>query len=126
MAVYGPISTGLTAGGAGTSTATIDGTQIVRGFVVGIYLQYNGSPPAATTDVTIKTKGATGVLPSYNIFVMTNSATDGFYATMVETRKSTDGTAAGQYAYPYVEDILNVTIAQANDNDGVTVWIYTV
>lgn len=126
MAVYGPISTGLSTGGAGASTANIDSGQIVRGFLVGVYLQYNGSPPAATTDVTIKTKGATGVLPSYNLLVMTNAATDGFYATQIETRKSTDGTASGQYAYPYIEDIVNITIAQANDNDSVTVWLYTV
>lgn len=126
MAVYGPISTGACAGGAGASTATVDSGQIVRGFVVGIYLQYNDSPPAATTDVTVKTKGATGVLPSYNLLVMTNGATDGFYATQFETRKSTDGTASGQYAFPYIEDKITITIAQANDNDSVTAWIYTV
>lgn len=126
MAVYGPISTGLSTGGAGSSTATTDSGQVIRGFVVGFYIQYNDSPPAATTDVTIATKGATGILPVYNLLVMTNAATSGYFATQVETRKSTDGTASGQYAYPYIEDKISVTIAQANDGDSVTVWVYTV
>lgn len=126
MAVYGPFSTGVSTGGAGTSTANVDSGKIIRGFLVGAYVQYNDSPPAATTDVTIKTKGITNVLPSYNLLVITNLATSGFYPSQMAGVKSTDGTASGQYVYPYVEDIVNIAIAQANDGDSITVWLYVV
>lgn len=125
MAVYGPITTAAATGGAGAATGTATSDIVIRGFVVGMYIQYNGSPPAATTDLAIKTAGSTGVLPSYNLLVITDAATDGYFLPQVQGVTAAN-VASGQYSPFYVEDKITVTMAQANDADSATVWIYMV
>jgi hypothetical protein len=125
MAIYGPITTPAAAGGAGVAAATGYSTQVVRGFLVGIDIQYNDAPPAATTDVGIKTKGASGILPSRNLLVITNAATDGYFVPQAPGVTAAN-VATGQYAAPYVEDVIQLDIAGANAGDSVTIWLYTV
>jgi hypothetical protein len=125
MPMYGPITTPIAAGGAGVAAASKVSDQIVRGFVVGLYVQYNDAPPAATTDVGIKTKSAAGVLPNIPLLTITNAATDNYFIPQVATVTAAN-VATGGYNYFYVEDYLQVDLAGANNGDSVSVWVYTV
>jgi hypothetical protein len=111
------IVTGTT-GGAGASTANNTSVNIVNGHIVAIHLAYAGTPPN-TTDVTI----ATATAPTLPILTVSNGATDGWRYPQAAT-VDTSGTAiTGVYADIFVNDKIVVTIAQANDDDGVTATI---
>lgn len=119
----GPYSTAASTGGAGASTANIDTPVPLRGRVTGIYIKYNDTPPAGTTDVTIKTKGTSPRPPTYNLLVVSNSATDGWFWPQVQICTTAGAAIAGEYTPILVDDYLNIAIAQANDGDSVTVWL---
>lgn len=123
MKLYGPLNTGDTTGGAGTSTANATSTKVLNGRVQGIYVKYNGSPPAGTTDVTVKTVGTSPYPPSYNLLVLTNAATDGWFYPRVQVHDTTGSAIAAEYTPLLIHDFVNVTIAQANDGDSADVWI---
>lgn len=105
-------------GGAGSATANATGVRAIEGEIVGVYVEYLDSPPA-TTDVTIETVQA----PAAPILTLTNANTDGWFypvATVVDQ----DGAAVTDGHRPIViTDAVKVTIAGANDNDGVNVTI---
>lgn len=124
MSVYGPITTPDTSGGAGNASATIVTPQAVRGFINGIFIQYNGAPPN-TTDVGIKTKSSVGILPNIPILTLTDKNTDGYFCPRVQS-KTPAGADTGQYEPFYVEDQIQIDVAQANDGDSVTVWFFLV
>lgn len=119
--LVGPYSTPASTGGAGLSTGNID-TGYLRGQLVGVYIKYNDAPPAGTTDVTIKTKGTDPRAPSYNLLVITNAATDGWFYPQVQVHTTAGAAIANNYTPQVVDDIINIAIAQANDGDSVTVW----
>lgn len=121
--LIGPISTPASTGGAGTLAANVDTPVAVRGRVSGIYIQYNDAPPAATTDVTIKTKGASPEPPTYDVLKVSNAATDGWFWPQVQICDTAGAAIAGEYTPVIVHDYLNIAIAQANDGDSVTVWL---
>ncbi len=128
MRIVGPINTGLTTGGAGVSTNNADTTQSICGLVAAVYIKYNGAPPAGTTDVTIATKGTSA--PAYNVLKISNAATDGLFLP----RKATVDQAGAALLYAAggvgvadlipVNDIVNVLIEGADDNDSADVWLY--
>ena len=122
--LIGPINSGAAVGGAGVATATGSSTQVITGLVYQVVIKYNDAPPAATTVVTIKTKGTAPAAPSSNILVVTNSATNASYQPRFDSHK-TDATAlVTNTGLPPVEDIIQVVIAGADAADNVDVWLY--
>ena len=119
-------STGDTAGGAGTSTATGYSPKAVRGEVLAVHVDYVGSPPA-TTDFTLSDENDPA---AESIVTLANQATDikVYPRRVVELNDGTDITYDGtnEVYEPYVvHGRLKAVIAQANDGDSatVTVWI---
>lgn len=119
--IVGPLNSGAAAGTAGSATANTD-HGLVRGGIYGIYVKYNDSPPAATTDVVISTTGDNA--PSYDILTLTNAATDGLFLPRTVAHDLT-GTAQTTYnEIMPVHDGINVKIAGANSGDSVDVYLY--
>lgn len=118
--IIGPINSGAASGSAGSATANADLGHVVDGFVAGVIVRYNDSPPA-TTDVTIKTKGTTA--PSYDILVLTDANTDGLFLPRLKADDTagSEQTAVDQMI-PIYDDI-NVAIAGANAGDSADVWL---
>lgn len=116
------INTGAAAGGAGAATANADSDIMVRGEILGVYLKYNDSPPAATTDVTLATKG-TGA-PAFTLLSVVNGATDGYFAPQAKVVDSDNAAITNSHAPFVVQDVLNLLVAQANDNDSVEAWVF--
>lgn len=119
----GPYNSGAAAGGAGVATANADTPVRLAGYVVGVYVKYNDSPPAGTTDVIIKTKGTSPEPPSFTILTLTNGATDGWRWPRVLTQDVAGADITGNYDWIYIDDFVNVKIDQANANDNVDVWL---
>lgn len=119
-------STGAAAGSAGSATATGYSTP-VAGEVLAVHIDYQDSPPAGTTDVTLSDESDPA---SEAIVSLANQATDIKIYPRRVTEKN-DGTdilyTAGEEVFePYVvHGRLELTIAQANANDYAvaTVWI---
>jgi hypothetical protein len=119
-------STGAATGGAGAATATGHSVH-VSGEVLAVYVVYQDSPPAATTDFTLSDEADPA---SEAIISLTNAATDIKIYPRRITEKN-DGTdvlyAAGEEVHePYpVCGRLEATIAGANAADyvDVTVWL---
>lgn len=108
------------AGGSGTSTATANTAQPIDGEIIGIHLAYLDSPPGATADVTI---AEVGVSPAQTILAVSNAATDGWFYPMAQAKNQAGADITGMGRPIRVGGNLSVTIAQANDNDGVTATI---
>lgn len=125
ISIVGPINTGLTTGGAGTSTATGVSSIEVVGLIYAVYIKYNGAPPAATTDVTIRTKGTSPKVPLTNLITVGNAATDGLFMPRAQTH-TIAGAANDVTGLCPVHDFIEVVMAQANDNDSADVWLYVV
>lgn len=117
----GPFNSGLTAGGAGISTNNATGTIAITGKLLGFYIRFNDSPPAATADTTIELTG--GVMPTRTVLTITNGATSGFYAVRQGAVSTANAAITDSNVnIPLVRDLVKVTLAQANDNDSVDVW----
>jgi hypothetical protein len=112
------IVTGAT-GGAGVATANTNSTNVINGTIERIYLEYTDSPPAGTTDVTI----ATIVTPTVPILTITNAATDGWFYPMAQAQNQAGADITNQGKPIVINDRVKVTIAQANNDDGVTATI---
>lgn len=101
-----------TTGVAGSATGTGDtGSPPIRGEVLGVYLNFHGSAPA-TTDTTLRTKG-NGV-PSYNLLVVTDSATDGFFAPRAKPVDNANSAITNAHAPFVVSDVLEISVAQCD------------
>jgi hypothetical protein len=123
MRLAGPYNSGAAVGGDGVATANTTNTSVLVGRIQGIYIKYNHSPPAGTTDVTVKTLGTSPYPPTYDIEVVSNAATDGWFYPRVLVHDTAGATIAGEYTPLLIHDLVNVTIAQANAADNVDVWI---
>jgi hypothetical protein len=119
----GPFNSGAAVGGNGVATANANSPQRLTGRVVGIYVKYNDSPPAATTDVTIKTVGTSPAPPTYNLLVLTDGATDGWRYPQVQIHTTAGVAIDAEYTPLVIDDYINVAIAQANAADNVDVWL---
>lgn len=123
--LVGPINSGAAVGEDGSATATGTSTMPYSGFIWAIQVKYNDSPPAATTDITVKTKGSNP--PSITLLAVANGATDGIYYPRADGSKPADGTALSTNSQMIaIEDYIQVVIAQANAADNVDVWLYLV
>lgn len=123
MRLVGPINSGAAAGGAGVATAHAQSDIRLLGEILGIYIKYNDAPPAGTTDVTVKTVGTSPAAPSYNIVVVSNAATDGWFRPVQQGCDAAGAPVAGAYVPTLVYDFIDVAIAQANNADNVDVWV---
>ena len=119
-------STGAATGGAGTATATGNSTE-VKGKILAVHIDYQDSPPAGTTDITLSDEADPA---SESIISLTDQATDIkiYPRRLLETNDGTDLTYDGTrkvYGHYLVHGRLEGTIAQANNNDSAifTVWI---
>lgn len=110
--------TGAT-GGAGVATATGKTVNAVEGEIVAIYLAYTDSPPA-TTDVTIAEANESPAIP---VLTVTDAATNGWFFPMWAADNEAGAAITNQGKPIVVADQLSVTIAQANNNDGITATI---
>lgn len=126
MQVVGPFQTSPATGGAGTATGTVTSTQKITGIIKAVYLQYLDSPPAGTTDVTIATQGsASGAPPAETILAIADAATSGWFYPKTASHLNTTGAAlASEYSNGVpVDDLVVFTIAQANNDDYIKVWL---
>lgn len=120
--IVGPISSGVTSGGAGVSTNNNTHTVKTMGLVAAIYVQYNDNPPA-TSDVTVATLGTSPSAPALTLLSVSNAATSGWFFPRALEHLNTDGTALTSHTYMPLADKVKVTLAQANDGDSVDVWL---
>jgi hypothetical protein len=119
----GPINSGAAVGANGEATASTTSAQIVTGRVLGLYVKYNDSPPAGTTDVVIETAGVTH--PAVTIVTLTNQATSKWVYPRVTPQGVTgvDLAALTVLEPAPIADKIKVTIDDANANDNVDVWL---
>lgn len=123
MNLVGPINSGPAVGGDGVATASDTTAVYIIGRVQGIYVKYNDSPPAGTTDVTVATLGTSPTAPTYNLLAVVNAATDGWFYPRVQVHTVAGAAIAAEYTPLIVYDRIKVTIAGANAADNVDVWI---
>lgn len=125
MKLFGPTNSGSAAGVAGSATANTNSTIILTGRVLAIYIRYNDSPPAGTTDVIIATAGTNA--PANTLLTLTDAATDGWFYVRHKVHDETgagityDGTNE-VYEAPPICDYVNVKIQGANASDSIDAW----
>lgn len=124
MAYYGPFNSGAAVGSAGAATSNATSDQAIDGVVMAVYVRYNGSPPSATTDVTIATAAAGDEAPSRTLLTLTNSATDGWRDIRAQSIGVTGSAISGSYVPMPITDRIKVTIAGANAADSADVWLW--
>ena len=118
-------STGAASGGAGVATST-GYSPVIRGEVLAVYVDYQGSPPAGTTDFTLSDEQDPA---AESIITLVDAATDVkiYPRRVTELNDGTDITYDGtnEVYEPYVvHGRLKAVIAGANNDDycNVTVW----
>lgn len=123
--IYGPFSSGVTTGGAGTSTNNNTTPLNINGLLAAVYVQYNDTPPA-TSDVTVVTLGTSPSAPALTLLAVSNAATSGWFFPRAVEHLNTDGSALTTHTYMPLADKVKVTLAQANDGDSVDVWLLVI
>lgn len=124
LRLFGPVNSGAATGGAGVATANANSAIVLQGELLAIYLTYNGSPPAGTTDVIISTQGTSPAPASATLLTISNAATDGpFFPRIpaedaVGTAVTFDGSNEIYIPFP-IFDLVNVKIQGANAGDSV-------
>lgn len=121
--LIGPINSGVAAGGAGVATANANSPLPIYGELLGLYIQYLDTPPAATTDVILKTVGTSPAPPTLTFLTRSNSATDGWFRPMQQGCDAAAAAIAGAYMPLLLADYINIKIDQANNGDGINVWL---
>lgn len=126
MKLFGPLNTGVAAGGAGIATANADSSVILTGLLMAVYVRYNDSPPAGTTDVILAAKGTNA--PANTILTITDAATDGWFYPRHPVHDETgagityDGTREVHAPVP-IADFVNAKIQGANNGDSADIWL---
>lgn len=121
MNLVGPINSGPAVGGDGVATANATTSVVISGTLEAIYVKYEHSPPAATTDVVVKTAGTSP--PSTTMLTLTNAATDGVFYPRTLVHDTAGATIAANYTPFLINDRVNVLIDGANALDNVDVWL---
>lgn len=107
-------------GGSGTATANAISKEPISGEILAVHLKYTDSPPVGTTDVTIAEANND---PAVSVLAITNGATDGWRFPRAAVVDTAGAAVTGAVQNVPISDYLKVTIAQANDNDGVIATI---
>jgi len=118
--IVGPLQTAPATGGAGLAGANIDSTHPIQGMLHSMYVEYLDSPPA-TTDVIIKTKGTHA--PVITLLTLTNKNTSGWFKPRYAVHDNLGVAIANEYDREAVNDYVNISIAQADNNDYIKVWL---
>ena len=115
-----------TTGAAGSATGDATTVQPVTGKLHAIYLDYDGSAPGATTDVTVSQAES----PSATLLTVTDNATDGWYfprqqvCNAAATALTYDGTRTVNEPFP-VDGEITVAVAQSDAlTDCVIAYLY--
>jgi hypothetical protein len=125
MNIVGPYNSGVAVGNAGSATANMDHSTKVSGIVKAVYIDYKGTSPPATTDVTIRTKGTSPSAPSLTILKAENINTDGWFFPRAQVQLNTTGAAISAVyneGMP-INDSLNILIAGADADNNADVWL---
>ena len=101
-----------TTGSAGSATGSATTPSAISGEILGVLLNFHASLPA-TADTTIATAGE-GTGPAYSILVVTNSATDGYFAPRKVAVDAANSAIAASWAPFAVADKLTISIAQGD------------
>jgi hypothetical protein len=117
--------TGAAAGSAGSATSTAYSTHI-SGEILAVYVKYQGSPPAGTTDFTLSDETDPS---SENIISITDAATDIkiYPRRVLELNDGTDITYDGTnevYGKYIVHGRLEAKIDDANAADYCDVYVW--
>lgn len=105
-----------TTGSAGSATGSAT-SELIKGYLVDVYIDYHASAPA-TTDVTIAYAVRGG-----NLLAVTNNATDGLYHPRATTVDNTNA-ATGAPSPFLLDQGVTVSVAQADALDPcVTVYL---
>ncbi len=125
MNLVGPFNSGAAVGSAGVATANADFNTKLSGMVKAVYIDYKGTVPPATIDVTITTKGTSPSAPPLTILKAVNINTDGWFFPRTPVHLHTTGVAiANVYSEGIpINDSLNVLIAEADSDNNVDVWL---
>ena len=124
MNLFGALNTGAAAGGAGVATANATSTVRVSGLILAVYVRYNDSPPAGTTDLVLTTAGST--MPAVTILSISNAATSGWFYPVAQQHLASDGSlVSNEYNRLTIDDLAKITITGANNADSIDVWILT-
>ena len=123
MAIYGPLNSGAAVGDNGLATISATSTAPLVGFVNWVYIKYNDSPPAATTDVAIATLGTSPSAPSRAILTIANAATAGYFHPRINAVDQTGSAISGVYEMIPIHDYVKVTVTGANAADNVDIWL---
>lgn len=118
-------STGLAVGGNGVATST-GYSNLIRGEILAVHVDYQDSPPGATTDFTLSDESDPA---SESIITLVDNATDIkiYPERVIEQNDGTDWLyAAGEeVSRPYVvHGRLEAVIAQANADDYCDVYVW--
>ena len=116
------ITTSVASGGAGSASAAGVSASPINGIILAIHLAGSDSPPN-TTDVTIAEKHNSPAMP---ILTVTNFAADGWYQPLAQADDTAGATFTGAGVDVPMCDHINLSIAQANNGDGMTATIYYV
>lgn len=119
MQIVGPFNS-TPADASGDATWTTPSAMI--GYVYGIYVKYNDSPPA-TTDVTISTQGTGSRAPATTLLTLTNANTDGWFYPRVTAHDTAGASVATEYLPQSISDQVKITVAGAALADHVDVWL---
>ena len=95
-----------TTGVAGSASGTGQTDHVITGVIVGANVNFHASAPA-TTDTTIRTTTA----PTYNILVITNSATDAFIQPAGKPVDNANTAITNSHAPIPVNDRITVALA---------------
>ena len=123
ISLSGPYA-GTCVGADGAAAVVVTTPQVIAGKLIGIYIKYAGDKPA-TTDVVITTKGTSPSIPALTLLTLTDKVTDGLFLVRV-TPVGVTGVALAALTVlePFpVHDQLVMTVAQANTDDVISMWL---
>jgi hypothetical protein len=123
LRISGPYNSGAAAGGDGVATNNATSAIKLTGLVYGFYIEYNGSPPAGTTDVVITTSGNQNPADAVTLLSVENAATDGWFLVRQATVSAANAANTADYEPIPLDDNINVKIDGANAADNVDVWL---
>lgn len=111
-----------TAGGAGTSAGTSVASRVICGLVHGVILDAPAGAPA-TTDVTVRTKGSSGSLPSYTIWNRADAGADVAAFPAVLPVSTANAAITNAHRPVPVADALELFVDQADNGQLFKAWV---